>query len=92
MRFEWDPEKAAENLRKHGVSFEEAATVFGDPLARTYEDPDASSDEPRELTFGVSSGGRAVLVAHCERQGRVRMISAREMTRREKRDYEEGNG
>ncbi len=91
MRFEWDPEKATANLRKHGVSFEEAATVFGDPLAQTYEDPDASSGEARELTFGVSSGGRVVVVAHCEREDRLRIISAREMTRREKRDYEEGN-
>lgn len=91
MRFEWDPKKAAANLQKHRVSFEEAATVFSDPLARTYEDPDAPQDEARELTFGVSSGGRTVVVAHCERRGRVRIISAREMTRREKRDYEEGN-
>ena len=91
MRFEWDPKKAAANLRGHGVSFEEAATVFGDPLAQTYEDPDASQDEVRELTFGVSSRGRSVVVAHCERRGRVRIISAREMTRSERRDYEEGN-
>jgi uncharacterized DUF497 family protein len=91
MRFEWDPAKAAANLRRHRVSFEEAATVFGDPLARTYEDPDASGDEARNLTFGVSSGGKAVVVVHCERQDRVRIISAREMTRRERQDYEEGN-
>ena len=89
MRFEWDPEKAAANLRKHGVSFEEAATVFGDPLAQTFEDPDAGA-EARELTFGVSSAGRAVVVVHCERQDRLRIISAREMTRRERRDHEEG--
>ena len=91
MKFEWDPAKAAENLRRHGVSFEEAATVFGDQLARTYEDPDDSQAEARELTFGLSRAGRALVVAHCERRDRVRIISAREMTRREKRDYEEGN-
>jgi len=91
VKFEWDREKAAANLRKHGVSFEEATTVFGDPLARTYEDPDASGAEARELTFGATRLGRAVVVAHCARGDRVRVISAREMTRREKRDYEEGN-
>jgi uncharacterized DUF497 family protein len=77
------PRRPAANLRKHGVSFEEAASVFGDPLARTYEDPNATGEEARELTFGVSSGGRAVVVAHCEREDRVRIISAREMTRGE---------
>jgi uncharacterized DUF497 family protein len=91
VKFEWDRGKAAVNLRKHGVSFEEAATVFGDPLARTYEDPDTSQVEFRELTFGVSRVGRALVVAHCERGDRVRIISAREMTRREKRDYEEAD-
>jgi hypothetical protein len=90
VKFEWDPAKAAENLRSHGVSFEEAATVFGDPLARSYEDPDHSDDETRELTFGLSRTGRGLVVAHCERRDRIRIISAREMTRREKRDYEEG--
>ena len=92
MRFEWDAEKAAANLRRHGVSFEEATTAFGDPLARTYEDPDHSESEARELTFGFSSAGRALLVAHCERGERVRIISARPMTRRERRQHEEGNG
>ena len=90
MKFEWDPAKAAENLQRHGASFEEAAT-FGNQLARTYEDPDHSQAEARELTFGLSRAGRALVVAHCERRDRVRIISAREMTRREKRDYEEGN-
>lgn len=92
MKFEWDPAKAAANLRRHRVSFEEATTVFGDRLARTFVDPDHSTpNEQRELTFGMSQGGRALVVAHCERRGRVRIISAREMTRREKRDYEEGS-
>ena len=91
MKFEWDREKAAANLRKHGVSLEEAATVFGDPLARTYEDPDASEAERRELTFGVSRAGRRLVVAHCDRGDRLRIISARVMTRREQRGYEEGD-
>ena len=92
MRFEWDVRKASANLDRHGVSFEEASSVFGDPLARTFPDPDRSDDaEERELTFGLSAVGRALVVAHCERRGRVRLISAREMTRHEKRDYEEGN-
>ena len=92
VRFEWDPNKAAANMRRHGVSFEEASTVFGDPLARTFADPDqADSAEERELTFGTSAAGRALVVAHCERKGKIRLISAREMTRYEKREYEEGN-
>jgi len=74
------------------VSFEEATTVFGDRLARTFADPDHSDeDEDRELTFGASAAGRALVIAHCERKGRTRLISARLMTRQEKRDYEESN-
>lgn len=91
VKFEWDPRKAASNLRNHGVSFGEATTVFGDPLARTFLDPDHSQSEQRELTFGTSSAGRALVVAHCERNGRTRLISARLTTRKEKRDYEESN-
>jgi uncharacterized DUF497 family protein len=92
VKFEWDPNKAAANMRRHGVSFEEASTVFGDPLARTFADPDHSdSAEERELTFGTSADGRALVVAHCERKGRTRLITARQITRHEKRDYEEGN-
>jgi hypothetical protein len=92
VKFEWDPKKAAANRRRHGVSFEEASTVFGDPLARTYADPDHSdATEERELSFGVSAAGRALVVAHCERRGRTRLISARQMTRHEKRDHEEDN-
>lgn len=92
MNFEWDPGKAAENLRRHGVSFREAMSVFGDPLAQTFADPDHSDAEARDLTFGVTREGRALVVAHCERGRRIRIIiSAREMTRREKRDHEEGN-
>ncbi len=88
--FEWDPEKAAANLEKHGVGFEEAATVFDDPFADTFYDPDHSADEERFLTFGLSPGGRALLVSHCDRDDRVRIIHVRLMTRREQQQYEEG--
>jgi hypothetical protein len=66
--------------------------MFGERLARTYEDPAHSDEEPRELTFGFSASGRALVVSHCERGERVRIIGARIMTRRERRQYEEGNG
>ena len=92
MKFEWDARKAAANLRRHGVSFEEATTVFGDRLARTYEEPAHSDGELRELTFGFSASGRALVVSHSERGERVRIISARPMSRRERRQYEEDNG
>jgi uncharacterized DUF497 family protein len=74
--FEWDPDKARANLAKHGVAFEEAATVFGDPLALTFDDPDRSFAERRRLTFGHSRAHRLLVVAHTERGGRVRIISA----------------
>lgn len=90
MEFEWDPDKAGRNLAKHGVSFPEAATVFGDPLALTYYDPDHSEDEDRYLTFGQSSSGRFLVVSHTDRDDRIRIISARTMTRRERKSYEEG--
>jgi hypothetical protein len=89
MRFEWDPKKAASNLRKHGVSFEEAATVFTDNLSQTGGDPDHSSDEQRYITFGVSSTGRLLVVSHVERADRIRIISARPATRSERVIYEE---
>jgi len=88
--FEWDPGKAAANLETHGVSFEEAATVFDDPLGDTYDDPDHSDSEQRFLTFGLSRQRRSLVVAHCDRDDRVHIISARLMTRREKRQHEEG--
>ncbi len=91
MLFEWDPDKAAANLEKHRVSFEDAATVFEDPLADTYDDPDHSEGEQRFLTFGFARGGMPIVVAHCDRGDRVRIIHARQMTRREKRQHEEGN-
>ena len=90
MEFEWDPAKAAENLRSHKVSFDEAATVFGDPLALTFPDPDHSGSEERLLTFGFSRQNRLLIVSHTARAPRVRIISARRMSRRERKIYEEG--
>jgi len=89
MEFEWDPNKAAENLRKHKVSFHEAATVFGDSLGTTVSDPDHSAEEHRYITIGLSSRRRVLMVSHAERQQRIRIISARRLTRGEKRIYEE---
>lgn len=90
MQFEWDPKKARANLRKHGVSFDEAATVFLDDLSLTGDDPDHSVSEERFVTFGVSSAGRLLVVAHTERGERTRIISARPATRSERKLYEEG--
>jgi uncharacterized DUF497 family protein len=90
MRFEWDPKKAAANLKKHGVSFQEAATVFGDPLAVTFQDPDHSEDEERQVTFGLSLQRRHIVVSHTERKDLTRIISARPMRRKERVIYEEG--
>jgi uncharacterized DUF497 family protein len=87
VQFEWDAQKAAENLAKHGVSFDEASTVFGAPLAGTILDPRHSSGE-RSITIGVSTSQRLIVVAHTDRDDRVRIISARRATRRERRDYE----
>lgn len=88
MWFEWDSEKAAENLSKHGVSFTEAATVFGDPLAITIDDPDHSVGEQRFLTTGRTVRQRLVIVAHTDRHESIRIISARLVTTRERRQYE----
>ena len=90
MIVEWDNRKAAANLRKHGVSFEEAVTALEDTLAVTYRDPDHSDEELRFLTFGASSTGRILVVAHTDREDAVRLISARPATRSERRAYEEG--
>jgi uncharacterized DUF497 family protein len=90
LQFEWDPRKASENLRKHGVSFHEAATVFDDPLAITYPDPDHSADESRYLTFGTSADGRLLVVAHAERGDTIRIFSSRRATRNEREIHEEG--
>ena len=89
MEMEWDPDKAIRNLAKHGVSFQEAATVFGDPLALTYYDPDHSEEEDRFITFGHSSDGRLLVVSHTDRGDKTRIISARRATRKERKAYEE---
>jgi len=89
MRFEWDPKKAAVNIKKHGVSFQEAATVFGDPLAITFQDPDHSEGEERQLTFGLSLQRRVIVVSHTQRDDLTRIISARPMKRKERVIYEE---
>jgi uncharacterized DUF497 family protein len=89
VEFEWDLEKAATNLRKHNVSFGEAATVFGDALGTTARDPDYSIDELRYITIGMSTNRRLIMVAHTERGDRIRIISARELTRSERETYEE---
>ena len=89
MTFEWDPGKAGQNRRKHRVSFHEAATVFGDPLTLTYQDPDHSVHEQRFITVGMSSAGQLLIVAHADSGDRIRIISARKTTRRERSHYEE---
>ena len=90
MEFEWDQKKAAVNERKHRVSFHEAATVFGDPLAITFDDPDHSEGEYRLLTFGISRFNRLLVVSHTERKKRVCIISAREVKPYERKIYEDG--
>lgn len=89
--FEWDEEKAKANLRKHKVSFEEAKTVFNDPLLMTFPDPEYSFSERRYLNIGHSSKGRVIIVVHTEREASIRIISCRKATKPERRDYEEGN-
>jgi uncharacterized DUF497 family protein len=88
--FEWDPAKAVANVEKHGVSFEEAVTVFQDPLAKVHADPDHSESEAREILIGHSAQDHLLLVAFASRRRKIRLISARKVTRRERRDYEEG--
>ena len=90
MKFEWHPKKAITNVQKHDVTFQEAATVFGDPLAITFEDPDHSLNEKRYITFGLSIQKRLIVVSHTERSNRTRIISARLMYRKERKIYEEG--
>ena len=89
MRFEWDPEKAKKNLRKHGVSFEETVTVFYDPLSATFDDPDHSDGEERFIDIGLSSKGRVLVVWYTERQKNVRIIGCRRATPSERMTYEE---
>ena len=92
MDFEWQFSKAEANVQKHDVDFLEASTVFADPLARILDDPDHSADESREIIVGHSMGQRLLIVSFTERGGRVRIISARAATRRERHDYEQGIG
>ena len=90
MEFDWDPNKAASNYEKHAVTFHEGATVFGDPLAITFSDPDHSKDEERYLTFGQSPLNRLIVVSHTQRDEKTRIISVRLMFRQERTIYEEG--
>ncbi|MGP1386036.1 MAG: BrnT family toxin [Thainema sp.] len=88
MKFEWNSDKAARNLEKHGVSFQEAMTVFNDPLSVTFPDPDHSIGESRYVIIGMSRFGQVLVVAHTDRADRTRIISARKATRSERRFYE----
>ncbi len=91
MQFEWDDDKAAVNATKHGVTFQEASTVFGDPLAVTFGDPRHSDAEPRFLTIGMSESGRVLIVSHTDRGEATRIISARVTTKAERKGYEDGD-
>ena len=88
MQFTWDPAKADQNLLTHGVSFQEATTVFGDPLAGTISDPDHSLGEERLITMGQSSTGQLLVVCHVEHGDTIRIISARRATSHERENYE----
>jgi uncharacterized DUF497 family protein len=88
LSFEWDAQKASANERKHGVSFDEAATAFGDPLSVTIPDPDHSEDEDRFILMGSTYRGKILVVVHTDRGNNIRIISARRATRTERRQYE----
>jgi uncharacterized DUF497 family protein len=90
MKFEWNAEKAEKNFNKHKVTFTEAATVFGDTLSITIYDPDHSKDEERYITIGWSNHDRLLMVSHTDRGDYIRIISARELTKKEREAYEEG--
>jgi len=90
VTFEWDARKAGANLKKHRVGFDDAATVFLDPFAMTFPDPDHELEDRREITIGCTMRGHVVFVAHCQRGERIRIISARLATRSERKHYEEG--
>jgi uncharacterized DUF497 family protein len=89
-KFEWDQRKAASNTRRHGVSFEEALTVFANPLARIFDDEDQPAEERREVIVGHSLQDRLLVICFTEREGAIRIISARKATENERKDYEEG--
>ena len=91
LAFEWDTQKAKENLRKHTISFDEALTVLSDPFSITIPDPDHSIDEQRYIDIGVSSKHRVLVVVYTERGNKIRLISCRKATAAERRRYEEGN-
>ena len=90
MNFDWDPKKATVNLRKHGVTFNEAVMIFADPLSITSHDPDHSITEHRFITVGLDQSGRVLMVSHTDRGDTIRIISARRTTRQERKYYEEG--
>ena len=90
MQFDWDKNKAKRNLSKHEVSFEEAKTVFDDPLYVDFYDPDHSEDEDRYLLVGQSNRGRLLIISYTERGNLIRLISAREVTKTERETYEQG--
>ncbi len=90
MKFEWDENKAARNLSKHGISFDEAKTVFDDPLYIDFYDPDHSEDEARYLIVGASNRRRLLIVSYTQRGDSIRLISSRELTQSEREAYEEG--
>jgi uncharacterized DUF497 family protein len=90
MKFEWDKNKATNNFSKHGVSFNEAETLFDDPLYVDFYDPHHSDDEDRYLIVGASNRGRLLIVSYTERRDSIRIISTREVTRAEREAYEEG--
>ncbi|MDZ7296269.1 MAG: BrnT family toxin [candidate division KSB1 bacterium] len=89
LQFEWDETKASRNIEKHHVSFDEAATVFDDPMFITFIDEEHSVDEERYITIGLSKQGRVLMVAHTDREGRIRIISARKATKKEEQFYAE---
>jgi uncharacterized DUF497 family protein len=91
MKFEWNPEKAKLNVNKHGISFTEAATIFGDALSLTVPDPDHSIGELRYITMGLSNQNRLLIVSHTDRDNNIRIISARLATKQERRFYESDN-
>jgi uncharacterized DUF497 family protein len=91
IKFEWDLRKARQNLRKHGIGFDEATTVFADTLSVTIPDPDHSDDEERSVTMGLSNRHRLLVVVHTEEEKTIRIISARTADRLERRKYEEGD-
>lgn len=90
LTFEWDPPKARSNFAKHGVGFEEASTIFGDPLSLTIADPEHSQTEERYVTMGTAFTGKLLVVVHTDRGDHIRIISARRASRRERKCYEKG--